>query len=48
MQVRDARRVLPRVENVADDFIHADAILHLREDEWTIAAHLLRVAFHHL
>jgi len=33
--------VLPGVEDVIDDFVHADAVLYLRENERAGAAHLL-------
>ena len=42
------RGVLPRMDNVVDDFIHPHAVLHLRKDEWAVAAHLLRVTRHYI
>ena len=46
--MRHTRRVLPVVEKVRDDFMHAHPVLHLCEDERPAAAHLLRVARHHV
>ena len=31
MPMRHRRRMLPRVDDVADDLLHARAVLHLRE-----------------
>lgn len=46
MRVIDSHRVLPGMDNVIDDLIDADAMFHLREDEWARAAHFLRVTRH--
>ena len=45
--MRNTARVLPVMENVADNLVHADALLDLGEDEGAIAAHFTRVAIHH-
>lgn len=47
MGMLDAGGVLPRMDDVAEDRVNADAMLHLREDEWSAAAHPFRVPSHH-
>jgi len=39
--VLNASRVLPRVDEVVDDLLHTDAVLHLRKDERAFATHPL-------
>lgn len=47
MRVRNASRVLAGVQDVSDDLIEPNAVLHLREDVGAAAAHLLRIPIHH-
>lgn len=45
--VRQSRHMLPGVQDMADDFIDSQPMLHLRKDERTGATHFFRVTFHH-
>src|SRR6266581_7492114 len=47
MSMPHAGCMLPGVGDVADDLLHTDSVLHLREYKRAVAAHLLRVALHH-
>lgn len=45
--VRHPGGVLPGVDYLVNDFIHADALFHLRKNKRAGAAHLFGVVFHH-
>ena len=47
MRMRNRTSVLPCVENVAHDFIHARTMPDLRKNKLTRATHLASVAIHH-
>ena len=47
MSMREAEAVLVGVEDMIDDLVYTDIILHLGKNVWTGAAHPLGVAFHH-
>ena len=46
MRVRHASRMLPGVDDLAQNLVHTHAVLHLRKDNRTVTPHLLRVARH--
>ena len=46
MGMRDAERVLPGVEDMVDDFVNADTVLYLCENERAGAAHPFRIVRH--
>lgn len=46
MVMRNARRVLPGMQDMIHDGIHADTMLHLRKHVRPATAHLLRIPFH--
>jgi hypothetical protein len=47
MVVCHAARVLPRMQDVVNDLVHADTVFHLRKNERAAAAHGPTVTFHH-
>ncbi len=48
MMMLDPTRMLPGVQQVVDDVIHAAAMFHLRENDWARTTHGLGIARHHI
>lgn len=44
----DSRRVLPMMQDLTNNLVNPNAVLHLGENKWTVAAHSLCVVFHYL
>ena len=43
----DPDGVLPRVQDMANDFVYSNPVLHLRKDERPVAAHLAGITSHY-
>ncbi len=48
MRMLNRIRMLPFMKNMVDNFVHSRPMLHLRKHHWSLAAHTLSVACHHL
>jgi hypothetical protein len=48
MIVRDPACMFPRVRDVLDDYISANAVFNLSKHEWPVASHFSGIAIHHV